>query len=84
MPKNVLAHEALLALAIQDLQRIDSLGKLAEAVAMIASLPAEGAEYLPAGWQEVRRRITVGLRAGSGCRKPRPATPSRPLRPLYV
>jgi len=50
------AQRALIAIAIEDLQRIGSLEGMATAAQLLEFLPAE-AEHLPAGLSEAQRRI---------------------------
>ncbi len=50
------AQRALIAIAIEDLQRVWSLEGMARAAQLLEFLPAE-AEHLPAGLSEARRRI---------------------------
>lgn len=50
------AQRALIAIAIEDLQRIESLEGMARAAQLIEFLPAE-AEHLPEGLSDARRRI---------------------------
>ena len=50
------AQRALIAIAIEDLQRIESLDGMAKAAQLLEFLPAE-AEHLPAGLSEAQRRI---------------------------
>jgi len=52
------AQKALLTLATQDLQRVDSVEKMAESAKVLKFIPAE-ADYLPKGLNEVQRRITA-------------------------
>jgi len=51
------AQKALLAVVMDDLRQVDSIGKLAQAGELLKAFPAE-AKYLPAGFDEARLRIS--------------------------